>query len=170
MNLPGENNIQSLEDVLAALFPGDDEVIGSNKGDHLIALGGDDRIYGRGGNDLISGGEGHDRLQGGGGSDSFLFDTSPASGDSDRIKDFKHGRDTIALDGDVFAGLGAEGVLAADKFEIGKSASDSATRIIYDAKSGYLFYDADGAGGADQVKIAVLCHAPEFSRHDLLIV
>jgi hypothetical protein len=44
------------------------------------------------------------------------------------------------------------------------------TRIIYDKNSGNLYYDADGVGGAAQIRIAILSHKPSVSAHDFHVI
>ena len=44
----------------------------------------------------------------------------------------------------------------ADMFVNGKKAQDPEDRIVYDRKTGSLYYDQDGTGSQAQVKIATL--------------
>ncbi|MEQ1653203.1 MAG: hypothetical protein ABL897_12000, partial [Hyphomicrobium sp.] len=48
------------------------------------------------------------------------------------------------------------GVLSNDAFSLGATAADGTDRIIYDALTGALYYDADGLGGEAQTKFAQL--------------
>ena len=48
--------------------------------------------------------------------------------DADKLVDFKHGKDLIGLDGDVFARIGDK--LGKGEFEIGKKADDGKDRVI----------------------------------------
>lgn len=52
-----------------------------------------------------------------------------------------------------FKGMSA-GVLSAEDFATGTSASDTADRFIFDRASGQLWFDEDGTGAADQVLVA----------------
>lgn len=106
-------------------------------------------------------------LTGGAGQDSFVFRTA-LSGGIDRIADFTVIDDTIALDDAVFTGL-ALGILAVGNFVVGPAAQDLSDRIIYNAATGALIYDANGsaAGGAKQ--IATLSAGLALSAADILV-
>jgi len=121
--------------------------------DNILRGGaGDDVLIGGAGDDVLIGGPGNDRVQGGAGADTFVFD-SHGAGDLIRIYNFTLGEDRLQLDGDAFAGLSPAGALAESAFALGRSATDAATRILYDQDSGNLYYDADGAGGAGAERI-----------------
>jgi hypothetical protein len=61
------------EIILAALFAGDDKILGGRDGDNtLFALGGNDTLMGGGADDALDGGAGADRLVGGRGQDTLL--------------------------------------------------------------------------------------------------
>ena len=86
---------------------GGDRLLGEDGSDRLFGAAGGDRLYGGGGRDRLDGGGGRDKLFGGGGSDAFVF----GRGDGrDRVMDFKDGRDTILLDGDLM-GRDAQGTV-----------------------------------------------------------
>ncbi|RYF36105.1 MAG: hypothetical protein EOO25_21450 [Comamonadaceae bacterium] len=74
-----------------------------------------------------------------------------------RIADFMAADDTIQLDNSIFAAL-AEGALGANAFQSGaqSTAGSADVRIVLNTATGGLFYDADGAGGADAVQFATL--------------
>ncbi|RYI82651.1 MAG: hypothetical protein EON47_23375, partial [Acetobacteraceae bacterium] len=127
---------------------GDDAVTGGSGRDFLV---------GGAGNDTLTGGTGQDSLLGGGGADTFVFDSCDTSPDS--IVDFTAADDTIQLDGRVFQGLPA-GVLAADSFALLSAAESADDRILYDADTGNLFFDADGGSRDDLVNFAVLTTKP----------
>ncbi len=143
---------------------GTDHMFGSTVKGKFLGKGGDDFLYGGPGRDVMKGGKGDDWLEGRGkadklfgnkGADTFAF---TAAGDIDavhRIKDFKHRADSIFLDAERFTELDA-GPLAKSAFAIGRKAEDAKDRIIYDKKSGDLFYDADGTGSTRKVKFAEL--------------
>ena len=111
---------------------GDDAVTGGSGRDFLV---------GGAGNDTLTGGAGQDSLLGGGGADTFVFNSCDTSPDS--IVDFVAADDTIQLDAGVFQGLPA-GVLAAESFALLSAAESADDRILYDADTGNLFFDADG--------------------------
>ena len=89
---------------------------GKSGNDAIRSGAGKDKARGGDGNDMIDAGTGKDVLDGefgkdtligGAGADKFLFSTSPAAGNADKIRDFAHGEDKIVLDRDVFKGLKA---------------------------------------------------------------
>jgi Ca2+-binding RTX toxin-like protein len=132
------------------------QILGNDAANRLVGLGGDDLLLGNGGNDILSGGAGNNRLYGGQGADSFLFDAQPGAGNLNRIFDFTVGEDKVLLDRSVFTGLGAAGALSEASFGLGSTATTAGQRVLYDAASNALFYDADGAGGAAAVRIGVV--------------
>jgi hypothetical protein len=75
---------------------GDDELVGTNKGDVICARGGDDEVRGRGGNDIIWLGAGDDHAVGGKGADQIRggpgHDVVEGSRGGDEIH-LGHGRD-----------------------------------------------------------------------------
>jgi Ca2+-binding RTX toxin-like protein len=134
---------------------GADTLIGTAGADTLQGLGGNDRLLGAdnadrldggAGNDTIAGGAGADTLLGGSGSDTFVFDTSP-SGGVDKILDFSTA-DTVQLENQVFTALTNTGTISSAAFWKGAAAHDATDRILYDAQTGVISYDADGVGGA----------------------
>jgi Ca2+-binding RTX toxin-like protein len=130
----------------------------------------DQYIQGNDGDNTINGGAGNDSLTGGGGGDQFLFNTAlNASNNVDTILDYGVGVDQIRLENGVFVGL-ADGALAAGAFAHGTAAADADDRIIFDDATGRLFFDADGAGGADAVQFAKVDNGLALSASDFLVV
>ncbi|MBB4038649.1 hypothetical protein GGR34_000278 [Microvirga flocculans] len=132
-------------------------------------------ITGNGGANRISGGLGNDALAGGSGKDIFVFDTKPnKSANVDKVLDFKSKDDSFFLDDKVFTKLGkgsSKGVkLASKMFVEGTKAKDADDRIVYDRKTGSLYYDADGTGKSAQVKIATLANKEKLFYHDFFVV
>ncbi|MBY0565787.1 MAG: hypothetical protein K2P70_00625 [Hyphomonadaceae bacterium] len=134
---------------------GDDTLIGNGGNDTLTGGGGVDNLDGSNGNDTVNGGLGADTLYGGAGADAFVFSTTLGGGNVDSIVGFSVVDDIIHLDVSVFTGIGL-GVLAANAFVIGAAALDADDRIIYNAATGALFYDADGDGAGAAVQFATL--------------
>ena len=62
------------------------------------------------------------------------------------------------------------GSLSASAFVNGTAALDANDRILYDAASGILRYDADGNGMGGSVQIAVLSNHAALDAGDFLIV
>ena len=155
---------------------GNDLLIGGDGNDHLDGRAGDDRLNGNDGNDRLTGGDGRDRLSGGDGNDrlngslgadlltggsgfdAFMFDKDIANPDT--VTDFSASFDTFFLQNSVFTRLAA-GALASNAFHVGVAAADGSDRIIYDDLTGALYFDVDGAGGADQVRFARLRGSPD---------
>ena len=154
----------------------DANVLTGNAGNNVLSgLGGADTLDGGAGNDTLNGGAGQDRLTGGLGSDTFLFATTNSAtlgSTVDIVTDFAAGEgDKLAFSKTVFAALGAVGTLGTDAFYAGTAAHDATDRIIYDAASGNLFYDADGTGSRAAVLVATLGDTvhPALSFADILI-
>jgi Ca2+-binding RTX toxin-like protein len=118
--------------------------------------GADDVLRGGGGNDSLYGGATHqgNYLDGGAGADGFYFTefASPVYDGYDRLMDFSSA-DTIFLYRPTFDQLDA-GVLAADAFVIGSAAQDAEDRIIFNPGQREIFYDPDGTGPEEAVRIA----------------
>ncbi|MGO4389642.1 beta strand repeat-containing protein [Microvirga sp. 2YAF29] len=133
-------------------------------------------LKGQGGNDKLYGLDGNDRLYGGTGKDTFVFDTRlHKSKNVDKIYDFKSRDDTFWLDNAVFTKLGKGTPTKPEKFKSkmfyeGSKAHDKDDRIIYDKKTGNLYYDADGTGKAAQVKFATLTNKEKLFYHDFYVI
>ncbi len=84
-----------------------------------------------------------------------MFSTALGGGNIDTIQFYSAAEDTIQLDVDVFSAIGL-GTLAANAFVIGAAATTADHRIIYDATTGALYYDADGDGVGAAVQFATL--------------
>ena len=167
------------EDVLSTpTVDGTGQVTGTDGNDMLIGTRGRDELFGSLGHDVIFGRQGQDTLSGGAGKDAFVFDTAPHKTlNVDRITDFAPKDDSIYLDNKVFKALGSKGslenpvTLKAKMFWKGTKAHDASDRVIYNPKSGALYYDADGSGNKAAVKIAVLsAKLKGFSYKDFLII
>lgn len=146
-----------------------DNVITGNAGKNAIQAGS--------GNDVVKGGLGNDTLYGQAGKDAFVFDSKPnKSTNVDAIKDFNVKDDSIWLENRIFSKLTKKGTEASpfklDKkvFWTGDKAHDKDDRVIYDKKSGALYYDADGTGSGAQVKIATLSKNLKMTYADFFVV
>lgn len=127
-------------------------------------------LNGGAGNDTLDGKAGLDVLIGGAGLDTFRFTTAPAAANADRLSDFLSADDRIVLDDAVFAGIGAVGALSADAFRAGAAAQDASDRVIYNAATGQLFYDADGTGASAAVLFATVALNTTIVQGDFFIV
>ncbi|WP_298193480.1 hypothetical protein [Novosphingobium sp.] len=138
----------------------------------LNGTDGNDTLVGGPGDDLLAGGKGTDTLTGGDGADSFRIDLLPTRGSGpDTITDFRAGLDHIVLDSRVFTALASDagGRLSAADFGTGTPGA-SAPRVLYDADSGQLSYDADGPGGNAAIMLAQLTGGPALSAADILVI
>jgi Ca2+-binding RTX toxin-like protein len=154
------------------LFGGNlaDVLAGRAGADRLEGGAGDDKLNGGGGNDKLNGGLGLDRLTGGNSADAFVFNTAPALANRDTILDYNVAADTIQIENAVFPGLGAAGVLAASQFVIGANAADAGDRIIYNATTGRLYFDADGTGAAAKIWFATLDPGLALTAADFVVI
>nr|WP_316653141.1 calcium-binding protein [uncultured Gellertiella sp.] len=136
----------------------DDWLWGDEDNDKLYGGDGTDQLYGGDDSDRLDGGSGNDILTGGVGADSFVFSTRlSAKTNLDHIADFSALEDRILLDHHIFKSL-KKGVLAKSAFTSNTTghATHASDRIIYDTKTGKLYYDDDGTGHHAAVLIAVL--------------
>ncbi|MEH7830501.1 beta strand repeat-containing protein [Gemmobacter denitrificans] len=158
----------SLNNVLTG-NSGNDTLVASSGNDTLNGNGGNDSLDGGAGADRLIGGTGADTLVGGTGADSFVFTAAAATG-VDSISDFSVADDTIELDDAAFAGIGALGGLGAARFVTGAAATTAAHRVIYNAATGQLFYDADGNGAGARVLFATIDTGLALTQADFLVV
>ncbi len=165
-----------------------DKIYGSGKDDALWGNGGNDRLWGYdgademdggSGNDWLSGGSGddglwgytgRDTLTGGDGADGFFFDTNPGRSNVDTITDFRPKVDAIALDNDFFKGLGrADNYIKTGAFRKGSAAQDADDRIIYNNKTGAIYYDVDGTGFLPALQFAKIDKNLKLSAKDFFV-
>ncbi|WP_112661842.1 calcium-binding protein [Microvirga flavescens] len=150
---------------------GFDTLSGGSGNDTLIGSLDDDYLSGGAGNDKLNGGEGYDVLSGGAGRDIFVFDEPVYSSlDADRITDFNVVYDTIHIAREAFTALGRKGALKASAFWTGPAAHDASDRIIYDRKTGALYYDPDGTGALQQQQIATLSKNLKMTAADFYVI
>jgi Ca2+-binding RTX toxin-like protein len=141
---------------------------GSTGNDVLKGGTGKDRFYGDLGNDALSGGKG---------ADIFVFNTKTNKKTNvDTIADFSVKDDGIWLDNAIFKKLGKTGSekkpakLLKDFFTIGSKAADAKDYLIYNKKTGTLFYDADGSGKGAAVEIAKLAKNLKLTDKDFFVI
>ncbi len=135
-----------------------------------------DVLSGENGNDTIYGSAGKDVLTGHGGKDVFVFDTRLNKRTNvDKIADFRYQDDSIYLDNKYFTKLGS-GTFSkpkkfkSDMFVNSKKAQDAEDRIVYDKKTGKLYYDQDGTGSKAQVQIATITNKTALKYHDFFVI
>lgn len=167
-NLSDANGDQliGIENLTGSAF--NDNLTGNALANRLEGGSGNDALNGGTGADLIYGGIGNDILTGNvtgttdGAGDTFVFNTAlNASTNVDSIRTFEaNALDKIALDLAVFASIagGTTAGLDASEFRSrnGGDAGDANDFIIYDPRTGNLFYDADGNGAVAKVLFANL--------------
>jgi len=144
---------------------GNDTLWGGAGNDTLNGGAGNDKLSGGAGNDILSGGAGNDILTGGAGKDTFKFESLTYGIDS--ITDFVSGADRLQLAQAELSELLTEmrnsgGPLSAPRFVANDTgvATDANQRIIYNLKTGALYYDYDGSGSGVAVQFATLSNKP----------
>ena len=142
---------------------GTNTLFGGGGDDDLDGGKGKDSLFGGSGNDTLVGGAGADALTGGTGADTFVIATPGAA---DTIADFEAGIDKVQLAGGAF---GPTGALDPGAFHAGAAAEDAEDRIVYDQATGQLWFDADGAGAASPVLLAVVANKAALAHTDFLI-
>lgn len=155
----GNAKVGKLAAEVAFNLQGNDEITGSSASDKLAGFQGDD---------LINGGAGKDFLTGGSGKDTFEF-SHVGPRNADIVTDFTSGDDKIALDASVFMQLPE--VVTEEILVVGNKpkAIDAADRLIFDAASGNLYYDADGSGKGKAQLIAKLSGVKDLEITDFVI-
>jgi Ca2+-binding RTX toxin-like protein len=149
---------------------GQDRLWGRDGDDRLSGGEGNDRLFGDAGADTLAGGTGNDRLTGGAGNDVFEFALKAKNRIGiDRITDFAEGEDKIALVDPTLGGLKENGMLASKAFRAGSKAEDLDDRVIYDAQTGMLSYDADGSGSGAAVTIARIAKGLTITHEDFIL-
>ncbi|WP_428683480.1 hypothetical protein [Reyranella sp.] len=139
--------------------------------DTLIGTSANNVIDGVNGTDVFNGRGGVDTLIGNGGGDTFVFDSAIGAGNLATISGFAHGQDHFNLDNAIFTQLGAEGALSAGAFVNGAAALDASDRIIFNAATGNVSYDADGSGAGVAVVFATMQNLGVALDHtDFMIV
>lgn len=150
---------------------GNDTLGGGRGNDTILGGAGIDALRGNAGNDKLNGGSGHDTLTGGAGADRFIFSigSQVVEANSDIIRDFSSQQgDKIALtlpasltsifttvlnpDGRTY-GIASGNFYAASGAVAARDADD---RLVYDTKTGNLYYDDDGTGAHEAVLLAQL--------------
>jgi Ca2+-binding RTX toxin-like protein len=160
---------------------GNDTLAGGEGNDTLLGGRGDDWLYG--GFSFATAGEatGNDVLIGGPGRDSFVFNDNPnpfissPAATADRITDFRSGTDTLVFDDNVFPGVGEPGRFDSgdERFFAARGATsghDESDRVVYDTRTGNLYFDPDGIGGAEAQIIATLQGAPTVVASDIAVI
>ena len=93
----------------------------------------------------------------------------------DRVLDFSARDDSVFLENKIFTKLGSGTAskpkkFKADMFVEGKKAKDAEDRIVYDKKTGALYYDPDGTGSKAQVKIATIAIKVKLTYQEFFVI
>ncbi|WP_170151408.1 cadherin domain-containing protein [Microvirga subterranea] len=133
-------------------------------------------LTGQAGHDTLYGGAGKDVLTGGAGQDVFVFDTRPNSRTNvDTITDFSAADDSIYLDNKYLKKLGSGSAskpakLKAAFFKVADKAKDANDYLVYNKKTGVLYYDEDGSGAKAAVAIAKLANKASLTKNDFFVI
>ena len=131
-----------------------------------------DKLTGDGRANVLSGGPGKDTLTGEGGADTFYFATATEGIDKatdgiDKITDFSGDKIGLSQVGFNLTSL-QDGVnFIADKTPTDKVAEST---ILYDTKTGALYWDPDGTGSQAPVEFATLKGHPHLAASDFLLM
>jgi len=135
----------------------------------LDGTGSNERIVGGPGNNTIDAGFGNNTLTGGSGADTFVFDHALNKHiKADHITNFVHAEDKIALSQQVFGHhlkVNQKSFYASPQ---ATHAADADDHIIYNKKTGALYYQK--SPHAQAIEVAVLDHHPHINFHDFLMV
>lgn len=133
---------------------GDDLLRGGGGGDLLEGGAGDDLLVGGGGDDTLIGGLGADNLLGGAGADLFRFG-GPAEG-GDTLRGYAPLEDRIEVSAAGFGGglvSGAPAAFVANATGLAETPA-GVGQFIWQGAAKTLWWDADGAGGAEATRVA----------------
>jgi Ca2+-binding RTX toxin-like protein len=144
-------------------------LFGRTGADSLTGGGSRDTLEGGAGNDSLDGGDGADSLTGGLGADRFHF-AAPTE-ETDTIADFMEGEDRISISSAGFGdGVMPPGPLDPAYLSLDASATGPGPKLVYNAATGSLSWDADGAGGAAALRFAVLATRPLLDATDFVVL
>jgi serralysin len=161
-----------------------DQLLGGRGNDTLRGGAGDDNLSADGtttgfnlgsGADWLSGRGGNDGLTGGDGNDSFVFEVEPGEANADFVADFVSGLDRLLLDDAAHANIGPRGRFAVgdERFFAAAGATsghDASDRVVYDLSTGDLYYDADGSGAGEAMRIATFQDNAPITATDITVI
>ena len=137
-------------------------------GNDTLDAGRSSELFGDAGNDVLIADDVGTALTGGSGSDVFVIEESSFN----LIHDFASGIDTIRLDATGMPALGASGEFAPndERFHAGATAAEADDRVIWNASTGQLWYDADGSGAGAAVELATLQAGAVVMASDIEVI
>jgi Ca2+-binding RTX toxin-like protein/aryl-phospho-beta-D-glucosidase BglC (GH1 family) len=149
-------------------------ILGNAGSNLLLGLGGADSLVGANGNDTLVGGAEADTLSGGGGLDRFVY--ANALEGNDVITDYRVADDTLEVSALGFGGglsLGMD-VVAAGRYVANTSGLATSAagvgQFVFESDVRVLWWDADGAGGSDALRIATLTNVAGFVGTEIVVV
>ncbi len=149
-------------------------ILGNAGSNMLLGLGGADSLVGANGNDTLVGGAEADTLSGGGGLDRFVYATALEG--NDVITDYRVADDTLEVSALGFGGglsLGMD-VVAAGRYVANTSGLATSAagvgQFVFESDARVLWWDADGAGGSDALRIATLTNVAGFVGTEIVVV
>jgi Ca2+-binding RTX toxin-like protein len=177
-SVAGSSGIDTVQSLVSftlantAIVVGDVENLTLTGAGDIFAIGNtlDNVLIGNAGDNFLNGDAGNDVLTGGAGNDIFGFNSTLNSDTNiDQITDFSAADDMISLANAAFTAL-TVGALASEAFHAGSEANTADERIIYDATTGALIYDADGNADGAAVQFATLSTWLTLSSASFLVV
>jgi len=158
LTLTGSNSVNGYGNTLANL------IVGNAKSNTLLGADGDDTIDGGAGNDLLTGGVGIDY---------FRFTTVIGTANIDTVTDFVHGTDKLQLDATIFKKFaGTIGPINTGNFVSGSSSVkpiDANDYLLFNTKTGALYYDADGNGKGAMIQFATITGVTDLNSADFCV-
>lgn len=149
---------------------GNDTLYGYAGGDFLEGGRGNDKLYGGDGNDELRGGLGRDTLTGGAGRDAFEFHSKLSKSNVDVIRDFSPKDDRFELSPSIFKTSGQPlSYIKSGEFWKGTKAHDADDRILYNQKTGVVYYDPDGTGAEQAMAFAKVKAGTKLTYKDFFI-
>jgi len=141
-------------------------VVGTNQNDSII---GSDAA------EALTGGLGRDQIRGGKGPDAFVFETAGEFGkrNYDTITDFNPAEgDKVVISTESFTGITLIAFQSVNGKKAVKAASKGKSNLIYDSKSGMLYFDSNGKknGWGDGGEFAKLLGAPDITKTDFVLI
>ena len=143
-------------------------ITGNGAANTLSGGGGGDTLGGGLGGDKLYGGAGNDSLTGGGGNRRLLFRhrRSTPSTNVDQILDLFGGQRHDLCSTTRSSAASPPARWPAGAFRNGTAALDADDRILYDAATGQIRYDADGIGGAAAILFATVTAGTALTNAD----
>ncbi|MDD5753786.1 MAG: M10 family metallopeptidase C-terminal domain-containing protein [Methylococcales bacterium] len=131
-----------------------------------------EKAIGGSANDTLIGNSVANQLTGNAGSDNFVFASQLSAFNVDTITDFNPLEDKITFDRSIFNTLNPGSQLNANALLVGNnvvSAENTIEHLIFDSLNHSLYYDSDGIGGVQSIKIAILSNVSQLNAGEIFI-